>query len=146
MLLQLAAWYMLWFALSLILFIVGVVSRFLSNPGKEHWLAVKWILRHIRGISRVCLYFSNGKLVLDGYIDANMAGDIDYRKSTSGYLITFCRESSVLEIKIAKICFLIHYWSWINCNYWGKQRVIMDEEVSIRVGLKAREVCIILYN
>ena len=24
---------------------VGVVSRFMSNPGKEHWNAVKWILR-----------------------------------------------------------------------------------------------------
>ncbi|CAL1379209.1 unnamed protein product [Linum trigynum] len=24
---------------------VGIVSRFLSNPGKEHWRAVKWILR-----------------------------------------------------------------------------------------------------
>ncbi|CAN1237861.1 Retrovirus-related Pol polyprotein from transposon TNT 1-94, partial [Linum grandiflorum] len=28
---------------------VGVVSRFLSNPGKEHWAAVKWILRYLRG-------------------------------------------------------------------------------------------------
>ncbi|TQD95783.1 hypothetical protein C1H46_018622 [Malus baccata] len=25
---------------------VGVVSRFLSNPGKDHWEAVKWILRY----------------------------------------------------------------------------------------------------
>ncbi|CAN0919975.1 Retrovirus-related Pol polyprotein from transposon TNT 1-94 [Linum grandiflorum] len=27
----------------------GVVSRFLSNPGKEHWVAVKWILCYLRG-------------------------------------------------------------------------------------------------
>jgi hypothetical protein len=25
---------------------VGVVSRFMSNPGKQHWEAVKWILRY----------------------------------------------------------------------------------------------------
>ncbi|PKI45901.1 hypothetical protein CRG98_033700 [Punica granatum] len=31
---------------------VGVVSRFLSNPGKEHWNAVKWILRYLRGTSK----------------------------------------------------------------------------------------------
>jgi hypothetical protein len=68
---------------------VGVVSRFLSNPGKEHWAAVKWILRYLRGTSRVCLYFGNGKQVLDGFTDADMAGDIDSRKSTSGYLITY---------------------------------------------------------
>ncbi|XP_047331295.1 uncharacterized protein LOC124934840 [Impatiens glandulifera] len=26
---------------------VGVVSRFLSNPGRKHWEAVKWILRYL---------------------------------------------------------------------------------------------------
>ncbi|RVW89936.1 Retrovirus-related Pol polyprotein from transposon TNT 1-94 [Vitis vinifera] len=26
---------------------VGVVSRFISNPGKEHWAIVKWILRGV---------------------------------------------------------------------------------------------------
>ena len=28
---------------------VGVVSRFMSNPGVMHWEAVKWILRYLRG-------------------------------------------------------------------------------------------------
>ena len=68
---------------------VGVVSRFLSNPGKEHWAAVKWILRYLQGISKICLCFGDAKPVLAGYTDADMAGDVDSRKSTSGYLITF---------------------------------------------------------
>jgi len=34
---------------------VGVVSRFLANPGKEHWNAVKWILRYIKGSIDYCL-------------------------------------------------------------------------------------------
>ena len=61
----------------------GVVSRFLSNPGKDHWEAVKWILRYLRGTSRLCLCFGSGEPVLDGYTDADMAGDCDSRKSTS---------------------------------------------------------------
>ena len=28
---------------------VGVVSKFMANPGKEHWNAVKWILRYLKG-------------------------------------------------------------------------------------------------
>ena len=28
--------------------VVGVVGRFLENLGKEHWEAVKWILRYLR--------------------------------------------------------------------------------------------------
>ena len=30
---------------------VGVVSRFLANPGKQHWQAVKWIFRYLKGNS-----------------------------------------------------------------------------------------------
>ena len=28
---------------------VGVVSSDMNNPGKEHWKAVQWILRYLRG-------------------------------------------------------------------------------------------------
>eukprot|EP00253_Pinus_taeda_P005294 PITA_05294 len=28
---------------------VGVVSRYMNNLGKEHWMAVKWILRYLKG-------------------------------------------------------------------------------------------------
>ncbi|KAL6327382.1 hypothetical protein AAG906_019072 [Vitis piasezkii] len=45
---------------------VGVVSRFLSNPGKEHWAAVKWILRYLQGISKMSLCFGKGEPILDG--------------------------------------------------------------------------------
>ena len=35
------------------------------------------------------LCFGKGELILDGFTDSDMAGDVDSRKSTSGYLITF---------------------------------------------------------
>ena len=34
---------------------VGVTSWYLANPGKEHWEAVKWIMRYLRGTSKMCL-------------------------------------------------------------------------------------------
>lgn len=68
---------------------VGVVSRFLSNLGKEHWHAIKWILKYLRGTSKVCLRFGDGKPILCGYTDADMAGDVDNRKSTSWYMMIF---------------------------------------------------------
>jgi hypothetical protein len=36
---------------------VGVVSRYMNNPGKEHWEAVKWILRYLRGTTTHALCF-----------------------------------------------------------------------------------------
>ena len=65
---------------------VGVVSRFLANLGKQHWQAVKWILRYPKGTSHYCLCFGHDETVLEGFIDVDMAGDMDTRKSTTGYL------------------------------------------------------------
>lgn len=78
---------------------VGIVSRFLSKPGKEHWNAVKWILRYLRGTSKTSLCFGRGKPEFYGYTDVDMVGDIDSRKSTSGYLITFFRRSCFMAVK-----------------------------------------------
>ncbi|KAL9273201.1 Retrovirus-related Pol polyprotein from transposon TNT 1-94-like protein, partial [Drosera capensis] len=72
-----------------IAYAVGVVSRFLSNPGKQHWEAVKWILRYLKGTSKLCLSFGKGEPVLEGYTDADMAGDLDHRKSTSGGAVSW---------------------------------------------------------
>ena len=62
---------------------VDIVSRFFSNPNKKHQTTIKQFLKYLRNILRVCLYFIKGKAMLDGYIDIDMAGDIDSRKSTS---------------------------------------------------------------
>ena len=68
---------------------IGVVSRFTVNRGKDHWEAVKWIFRYLKGSSKLCSTFGDSKPILEGYVDANWVGDLDGRKSTSGYLFTF---------------------------------------------------------
>ena len=45
---------------------VGVVSKFMVNPGKDHWEAVKWIFRYLRGSSKLCLIFGDSKPILEG--------------------------------------------------------------------------------
>ena len=50
---------------------VGVVSRFMSRLGKQHWEAVKWILRYLKGSSDTCLCFTCASLKLQGYVDAD---------------------------------------------------------------------------
>ena len=58
-----------------IVHVVGVVSRFMSRPGKQHWETVKWILRYLKGSSDTCLCFTGASLKLQGYVDADFAGD-----------------------------------------------------------------------
>ena len=67
---------------------VGVVSRYMSNPGKVHWEAVKWILRYLQGTINKCLYFGKGELKVQGYVDADFGGEVNNRKSTTGCVFT----------------------------------------------------------
>ncbi|KAL2253472.1 UNVERIFIED_CONTAM: Retrovirus-related Pol polyprotein from transposon TNT 1-94 [Sesamum indicum] len=71
-----------------ITYVVGVVSRFLSRPKKEHKNSVKWISRYLKGTTKKCLCFGKRKLVLEGYTNVDLAGDNNSRKSRSGYLTT----------------------------------------------------------
>ena len=107
-----------------IAYAVSNVSRFLSNPGREHWNAVKWIMRYLKETSSLNLCFGGEKPMLISYTDSDMAGDVDSRKSTSGYLIKFAgglwpaslgckialhyqllRQSSLPSQKLARNCF-----------------------------------------
>ena len=54
---------------------VGVMSRYMNNLGKEHWKVVPWILRNLRGTTSHALCFGGSDTVLQGYVDADMAGD-----------------------------------------------------------------------
>jgi hypothetical protein len=67
---------------------LGVVSRYMNNLGKEHWEAVKWILRYLRGTGTHALCFGGSDIVLHGYVDSNMEDDKDSRRSTTGYVFT----------------------------------------------------------
>ena len=59
---------------------VGVVSRFMANPGKEHWAAVKWVLRYLSGTSDYCITCNSGRELVCGYVDSDFAGDLDKRR------------------------------------------------------------------
>ena len=68
-----------------ICYIVGLVSKFQSNAGLKHWMAVKRILRYLKGTSYYVMCYQGKDLRLDGYIDANWGGNLDQLKSTFGY-------------------------------------------------------------
>ena len=70
---------------------VSIISRYMHDPGKGHWEAVKWVLRYIKSIIDVGLVFekdSIGKQECIGYLDSDYAGDLDKHRSTTGYVFT----------------------------------------------------------
>ena len=73
-------------------FAISVLSRYMSNPGREHWLAMKWLLRYIGTTSDLgLLYTKNGDHIdVEGFVDSDFAGDRDSRRSTSAYFFKVC--------------------------------------------------------
>lgn len=71
---------------------VSILSKYMSKPSKEHWQGVKRILRYIKGTINYGLIFKaeDNKGILAGYSDADWAGDIDTRRSTSWYVFQIC--------------------------------------------------------
>lgn len=68
---------------------VNAVSQYSSNPGRKHWEAVKRIFRYLRGTAGDRLrYTKDGSPDIAGYTDADWGGDVDTRKSTTGYVFT----------------------------------------------------------
>jgi ATP-binding cassette subfamily B (MDR/TAP) protein 1 len=61
----------------------------MANPGKQHWEGVKGILRYLKGTKGQCLCYGGGKPEVSGFVDSDMAGDVDGRKSTTGYVFCF---------------------------------------------------------
>jgi hypothetical protein len=66
---------------------VGKLSQFMQNPGQEHWNAVKKVLRYLQHSKEAVLQYKSCQDggTLFGYCDSDWGGDVDSRKSTSGY-------------------------------------------------------------
>ena len=84
-----------------IAFAVGIVACFCANPSQKHWR----ILRYLKGtVSLGLVYKGNGSTECTGYSDADWAGDIADRESTSGYLFIFGGAISLQEQQTDLCC------------------------------------------
>ncbi|KAL0539315.1 hypothetical protein IC582_023520 [Cucumis melo] len=67
-----------------ICYAVGIVSRYQSNLGLDHWTVVKIILKYLKRMRDYMLVYEVEDLILTGYTNYDFQTDKDSRKSTSG--------------------------------------------------------------
>jgi hypothetical protein len=67
---------------------VGLLCRFNSAPGPTHVVAAKGVLRYLKGTTHLGVSYSATPTPLQGYCDSDYAGDLDGRKSTTGWIFT----------------------------------------------------------
>ena len=69
---------------------MSVVSRFMANPVKAHWSAIKWMFRYLNGTLSHVLTYGGAKIgdqpSILGYSDADYANDINKRRSTTRWV------------------------------------------------------------
>ncbi|MFN7610158.1 MAG: Ty1/Copia family ribonuclease HI, partial [bacterium] len=66
---------------------VGALSRYMAHPTEHHWSTAKGVLRYLAGTPELGIVFNaSGAASHHGYCDADYAGDIDTRRSTTGYM------------------------------------------------------------
>ncbi|XP_057471070.1 secreted RxLR effector protein 161-like [Actinidia eriantha] len=70
-----------------IAYVIGMLGRYQSNLGLDHWKAAKKVMRYLQGTKNYMLmYRRTDNLEVIGYFDSDYDGCIDLRKSTSGYV------------------------------------------------------------
>nr|XP_027192901.1 uncharacterized protein LOC113787787 [Cicer arietinum] len=71
-----------------LMFCVSLISRFRASPTMTHWLAAKRILRYVKGTINLGIFYRKGEsnLKLVAFTDSDYAGDLDDRRSTSGFV------------------------------------------------------------
>ena len=71
-----------------LLYLVGILSRYMETPTSDHLSAAKRVLRYVKGTLNFGLRYSkyNSHDTLFGYSNNDFAGDTDDRKSTSEYV------------------------------------------------------------
>lgn len=68
-------------------FAVSLLSRYMSKPTQLHLQAAKRMLRYLKGTLDFGIWYKRGGIgKLLAYTDSDFAGDIDGKKSTSGYV------------------------------------------------------------
>ncbi|KAJ9505167.1 hypothetical protein QJQ45_012418 [Haematococcus lacustris] len=68
-----------------ITYAVGALARYMSAPTQQHWTAARAILSYLKGTADQGLVFGESA-ELQGYCDADYAGDKDTARSTTGYV------------------------------------------------------------
>jgi hypothetical protein len=65
---------------------VGVLARYMSAPTEAHWRVAFGVVCYLAATVTCGLTYGSGGPELRAYCDADYAGDIDLRRSTTGYV------------------------------------------------------------
>nr|GFA71150.1 hypothetical protein [Tanacetum cinerariifolium] len=69
-----------------IAYIVGRLSKFTSNPSRQHWHAITRVFMYLKGTMNFCLSYVGYPSVLEAYLDASWIHHVEDSSFTSGWV------------------------------------------------------------
>jgi len=136
-------------------FVVSVLSRYMEKPQQQHWNGVKRVLKYVKGTIPYGISFiiDSNNTEMEAYCDADWAGDLDSRRSTSGWLcllnggpISWCSKkqgitaTSTTEAEFIAMCGATKQIVWLrrllsdfNCKQYHPTRLKCDNQRAITI-------------
>ncbi|GJR03280.1 hypothetical protein Tco_0526264 [Tanacetum coccineum] len=65
---------------------IGRLSRFTSNPSRQHWHAITRVFKYLKGTMNYGLSYVGYPSVLEAYSDASWINHVEDSSSTSGWV------------------------------------------------------------
>ncbi|KAK4847407.1 hypothetical protein QYF36_001527 [Acer negundo] len=138
--------YAMFYTRQYICFVVGIVSRFQSKSGHDHWTAVKHIFKYLRRTRDYMLLYSGGDLIPIRYTDSDFQSNSDSRKSTSGSVFTIeggaiiwrsikqsCIADSIIEAEYVAACEAAKEAVWLR-QFLVDLEVVPDANKQITIN------------
>ena len=151
-----------------IAYAVGNLAKFSSKPSTKHWTALKRVLLYLKGTIKLGILYSqksSGECV--GYSDADWAGDINDRKSTSGYIFQIsgaavtwrskkqgCLALSTAEAEYVALSSAAQESVWLSwlfnflllISFYSFQQCVIDYNVSLFSSFRALRLAYLLVS
>ncbi|BBH03624.1 hypothetical protein Prudu_014548 [Prunus dulcis] len=131
-----------------IAYAVSVVSQFMHEPREVHMQAVERILRYLKSSPGKGLLFSkHNNFAIEAYTDADWAGSISDRRSTTGYSLTWrskkqtvvARSSAEAEFRamahgVCELLWLKILFRDLRITIQGPMRLFCDNKAAISIA------------
>ena len=122
-----------------ITFAVGMACRKMQDPNEQDWMAVKRILRYIKGTTSFGVKFGSNAVKVTGYGDADWAGCHDSRKSTSGYVFLMGSGAVAWASKKQLVVALSSVEAEYISGSLAVQEAIWENKFLEEIGIKAEK-------
>jgi hypothetical protein len=122
-----------------ITFAVGMICRKMQDPTEHDWMAVKRILRYVKGTATFGIKFGSDTVKVTGYGDADWAGCHESRRSTSGYVFLMGQGAVAWASKKQQVIALSSVEAEYISGSLAVQEAIWENKFLEEIGIKTNK-------